>query len=52
MQDLVGIVRDEREMQQALAGLQELKGRAAKAGVTGHREYNGGWQLRRISATC
>ena len=26
MQDLVGIVRDEREMQQALVGLQELKG--------------------------
>ena len=43
MQDLVGIVRDEREMQQALAGLQELNSRAARAGVTGHREYNGGW---------
>jgi len=43
MQDLVGIVRDEREMQQALTGLQELNGRAARAGVTGHREYNGGW---------
>jgi succinate dehydrogenase / fumarate reductase, flavoprotein subunit len=43
MQDLVGIVRDEREMQQALIGLQELRARAAKAGVTGHREYNSGW---------
>jgi len=43
MQDLVGIVRDEREMQQALAGLQELSARAARAGVTGHREYNTGW---------
>ena len=43
MQDLVGIVRDEREMQQALTGLQELNSRAARAGVTGHREYNGGW---------
>ena len=43
MQDLVGIVRDEREMQQALAGLQELSTRATKAGVTGHREYNTGW---------
>jgi succinate dehydrogenase / fumarate reductase, flavoprotein subunit len=43
MQDLVGIVRDEREMQQALSGLQELNGRAARAGVTGHREYNTGW---------
>ncbi len=43
MQDLVGIVRDEREMRQALTGLQELNSRAARAGVTGHREYNGGW---------
>jgi succinate dehydrogenase / fumarate reductase, flavoprotein subunit len=43
MQDLVGIVRDEREMQQALIGLDELKERAGRAGVTGHREYNSGW---------
>ena len=43
MQDLVGIVRDEREMQQAMIGLQELNDRAARAGVTGHREYNTGW---------
>jgi succinate dehydrogenase / fumarate reductase flavoprotein subunit len=43
MQDLVGIVRDEREMQQAMTGLQELNQRAARAGVTGHREYNSGW---------
>jgi succinate dehydrogenase / fumarate reductase flavoprotein subunit len=43
MQDLVGIVRDGREMQQALIGLQELRVRATKAGVTGHREYNTGW---------
>jgi succinate dehydrogenase / fumarate reductase flavoprotein subunit len=43
MQDLVGIVRDEREMQQALTGLQELNSRASRAGVSGHREYNAGW---------
>ena len=43
MQDLVGIVRDEREMQQALIGLSELRERAARAGVSGHREYNAGW---------
>jgi succinate dehydrogenase / fumarate reductase flavoprotein subunit len=43
MQDLVGIVRDEREMQQALIGLQELRTRSGKAGVTGHREYNTRW---------
>ena len=43
MQGLVGIVRTESEMQQALAELTKLKVRAAKAGVTGHREYNPGW---------
>jgi succinate dehydrogenase / fumarate reductase flavoprotein subunit len=43
MQDLVGIVRREEEMQRALAGLQSLWQRAAKAGVTGNREYNPGW---------
>jgi succinate dehydrogenase / fumarate reductase, flavoprotein subunit len=43
MQDLVGIVRMEEEMQRALARLEELKARAARAGVVGHREYNTGW---------
>jgi succinate dehydrogenase / fumarate reductase flavoprotein subunit len=43
MQDLVGIVRAEDEMQRALADLGGLRDRAAKAGVTGHREYNTGW---------
>jgi succinate dehydrogenase / fumarate reductase, flavoprotein subunit len=43
MQRLVGIVRIEDEMQQALAELGRLKARAAKAAVTGHREYNPGW---------
>jgi succinate dehydrogenase / fumarate reductase flavoprotein subunit len=43
MQDLVGIVRVESEMQQALTGLEALKKRAAQVGVTGHREYNTGW---------
>jgi len=43
MQDLVGIVRREDEMQRALTGLQSLWQRAAKAGVTGNREYNPGW---------
>ena len=43
MQSLVGIVRTESEMQQALAELARLKARAAQAGVTGHREYNPGW---------
>jgi succinate dehydrogenase / fumarate reductase flavoprotein subunit len=43
MQDLVGIVRNEGEMQEALARLQHYKERTARVGVTGHREYNGGW---------
>jgi succinate dehydrogenase / fumarate reductase flavoprotein subunit len=43
MQDLVGIVRREEEMQQALEGIAKLKTRAAKAGVGGTREYNTGW---------
>src|SRR5215213_3978068 len=43
MQALVGIVRTESEMQQALVDIASLKARAAKAAVTGHREYNPGW---------
>src|SRR5262249_4860083 len=43
MQDLVGIVRTEDEMQRALGELQTLSDRASRAGVTGHREYNTGW---------
>jgi succinate dehydrogenase / fumarate reductase flavoprotein subunit len=43
MQDLVGIVRTESEMQQALELLQTLKARAAALGVAGNREYNPGW---------
>ena len=43
MQDLVGIVRSEDEMQRALTGLDDLEQRAAQVGVTGHREFNTGW---------
>jgi succinate dehydrogenase / fumarate reductase flavoprotein subunit len=43
MQDNVGIVRTESEMQYALDQLQQLKGRANRAGITGNREYNPGW---------
>jgi succinate dehydrogenase / fumarate reductase flavoprotein subunit len=44
MQDNVGIVRTETEMQNALKQLQQLNERANRAGVIGHREYNPGWQ--------
>ena len=43
MQNLVGIVRNESEMQRALDCLTALRERAAKVGVGGHREYNPGW---------
>jgi succinate dehydrogenase / fumarate reductase flavoprotein subunit len=43
MQDLVGIVRRENEMLQALEGLAALRRRANQARVTGNRDYNPGW---------
>jgi succinate dehydrogenase / fumarate reductase flavoprotein subunit len=43
MQELVGIVRRQDEMERALAGLAKLNERAAKTAVHGHREYNPGW---------
>ena len=43
MQDLVGIVRTETEMREALEKIGNLKTRAEKAAVTGNREYNPGW---------
>jgi succinate dehydrogenase / fumarate reductase flavoprotein subunit len=43
MQDLVGIVRLENEMQQALVAIGKLRARAERAGIAGNREYNNGW---------
>ncbi len=43
MQSLVGIVRLENEMQQALDGLEALRDRAKRVSVTGNREFNPGW---------
>jgi succinate dehydrogenase / fumarate reductase flavoprotein subunit len=43
MQELVGIVRTEAQMKQALKGIDRLKERAKRLGVTGNREYNPGW---------
>ena len=43
MQDLVGIVRLESEMLQALESIQQLAAKAERVGVGGHREYNSGW---------
>jgi succinate dehydrogenase / fumarate reductase flavoprotein subunit len=43
MQNLVGIVRIESEMQEAVEKIAELRTRARKAGITGNIEYNTGW---------
>jgi succinate dehydrogenase / fumarate reductase, flavoprotein subunit len=43
MQDLVGIVRREAEMERALVSLRELNDLASKVLVPGNREYNPGW---------
>jgi succinate dehydrogenase / fumarate reductase flavoprotein subunit len=43
MQSLVGIVRTETEMREALERIDGLKGRGKQAAVTGNREYNPGW---------
>jgi succinate dehydrogenase flavoprotein subunit len=43
MQDLVGIVRRDAEMQEALEKIQDLKCKADQTGVSGNREYNNGW---------
>jgi succinate dehydrogenase / fumarate reductase flavoprotein subunit len=43
MQDLVGIVRQEPEMLQALEKIHELKVASESVSVDGNREYNAGW---------
>jgi succinate dehydrogenase / fumarate reductase flavoprotein subunit len=43
MQNLVGIVRTDAEMREALTKLEVLRERTARVGVGGHREYNNGW---------
>lgn len=43
MQNLVGIVRTESEMLEALAGLEKLNARAAASSVPGNIDFNPGW---------
>ena len=43
MQDLVGIVRTESEMERALEMIGQLHARAERAGIAGHRQFNNGW---------
>ncbi len=43
MQELVGIVRMESEMKQALEVIEKLHVREANVGIDGNRQYNNGW---------
>jgi succinate dehydrogenase / fumarate reductase flavoprotein subunit len=43
MNDLVGIIRREAEVKEALAALEKFKARAAAVAVSGERAYNPGW---------
>jgi succinate dehydrogenase / fumarate reductase, flavoprotein subunit len=43
MQDEVGIVRTEHELERALEAIKALRERAGRAGVYGNREFNNGW---------
>jgi len=45
MNDLVGIIRKEGEINEALAKLAELRGRLQNVAVEGGRVYNPGWHL-------
>jgi len=45
MQSLVGIIRTEVELKQALEEIAELQDRAAHVAVEGHRQYNPGWHM-------
>jgi succinate dehydrogenase / fumarate reductase, flavoprotein subunit len=45
MQDLVGIIRVESEIESALERLAALKERLARVSIDGHRQYNPAWHL-------
>jgi succinate dehydrogenase / fumarate reductase flavoprotein subunit len=45
MHNLVGIIRNEDELKQAITDIGRYRVRAERAGVEGHRQYNPGWHL-------
>ncbi|MEE3852550.1 fumarate reductase/succinate dehydrogenase flavoprotein subunit [Gordonia sp. LSe1-13] len=45
MNDLVGIIRKESEVQEAITVLEDLRGRLGSVQVEGHRQFNPGWHL-------
>jgi succinate dehydrogenase / fumarate reductase flavoprotein subunit len=56
MNDLVGIIRRDHEIREALEVLDDLEARAGRVAVTGHRRFNPGWHLaldlRNMLAVC
>jgi len=55
MHNLVGIIRTESELKEALGKLEEYKERAKHTSVEGNRQYNPGWHLAmdlRSMLTC
>src|SRR3954451_4113690 len=45
MNDLVGIIRTASEVEEALGRLEDLRQRASRVSVEGHRQFNPGWHL-------
>ena len=45
MNDLVGIIREGSELEEALKEVERLKVRATQMHVEGNRQYNPGWHL-------
>ncbi|RDI32700.1 succinate dehydrogenase / fumarate reductase flavoprotein subunit [Rhodococcus sp. AG1013] len=45
MNDLVGIIRNEEEVERAVARLDDIKSRVGGVTVEGHRQFNPGWHL-------
>ncbi|GAA1133716.1 fumarate reductase/succinate dehydrogenase flavoprotein subunit [Nocardioides aquiterrae] len=45
MNDLVGIIRTARELEESLTEIEAFKERAKRMVVEGHRQYNPGWHL-------
>ncbi|WP_203336925.1 fumarate reductase/succinate dehydrogenase flavoprotein subunit [Nocardioides limicola] len=45
MNDLVGIIREGTELEEALERIEGFKERARRMSVEGHRQYNPGWHL-------
>jgi succinate dehydrogenase / fumarate reductase, flavoprotein subunit len=45
MHDLVGIIREGAELEEAIGRIEEFKERVGRMAVEGHRQYNPGWHL-------